>query len=154
MYRFLMIVSIVFLTACSDNMDCCVVVDTATDIHFVKPDGSNFFDTLAGMPDIKVFFEKKGIKEEIYRGNLDFPKMYFFYISNGKYMMRLFPSDYLESNYSTTYIVLNESDMDTIFCKFNTENNNIICTDLWYNGLKRCDPTQARNFEVIKFDTL
>ena len=155
MRKILVFISLLFLMiSCSDNSDCCVIVDTATDIHFIKPDGSNFFDTLAGSPDIRVFFEKNGELEEVFRGNLDYPQMYFFYKVSGKFIMRLFPSDYLEKEYSSTCILLNDADMDTIRCKFNTNNSNLICTDVWYNGLKRCSAKEPRKIEVIKYSNL
>jgi hypothetical protein len=83
--------------------------------------------------NIKTYTLEHGVKTEVFRGNLDYPKDFLMYENDGKYFMRLFLNGSLDGDLGVTYVQWSENDMDTFKYEISTANDNIICTKVWYN---------------------
>ncbi len=55
---------------------------------------------------------------------------------NGNLILTVFPSNYYESNQSTTLIELNQNVVDTLVCEFELGSNREICKRAWLNGIE------------------
>jgi hypothetical protein len=99
-----------------------------------------------------VYFVRNGQAEKIYRGNLDAPKMCKVAESaSGEKKLYLFPSDYLDNNYSLTLLEFPDGKVDTVRCYITTRRGDQICKQVWYNGeLKWQQGQDGRRIEIVK----
>ena len=130
-----------FMTNCKKGDDCCVNRELSVKIEYfneegedlLNPDNSGHFIE----KDIKNFYLVDGEKKEIFRGNLDMPKMFRLlkpYKQRG-YALGLSLNDISNKKIKTTYLQLNESDTDTITHSLvQTKNSNQLLDKVWYNG--------------------
>lgn len=141
------------LSACSTSQDCCTVIDTAVNIHYLDQQGKNWL-TEQGITEqnLTVYFVKEGQAEKIYRGNLDAPKMCkVIEGESAEKELRLFPSDYLANSYSLTLLEFPDGKVDTVKCYIETKGINQICKQVWYNGASKWQAGQtSRRIEIIK----
>ena len=133
------------MTNCNDNNDCCTVIDTDIGIEYINEKEEDLLNSKTvnhyNKNDIKVFYLVNGVKKEIFRGNLDYPKM--FEVSSSmnsdsiiKYGLTLFLNDLSGEEIKTTYLQLSENDTDTIThtLQKTKNNNNKIIDKVWYNS--------------------
>jgi len=150
---YLLLLPLIF-SSCEKSKNCCTVVDTAIEIHYVDENGNNWLNQQElNENNINVYFMKEGQKEKIFRGNLDQPKMFSVRKNAlGEDALGLSPSDYIENNKSRTLIEFSSADVDTVDCLFNTSNSNMICEEVWYNGKPIWDASQntPRAVEIVK----
>ena len=140
---------ILLLSGCSKQSDCCTIIDTAVQIHYVNASGENLINSSEAFKEqnIKLYFRNGDEYEYAFQGNLDYPNMH--YLSegaNGELILTVFPSNYYDGNLSTSLIEINESIVDTLVCEFDLGSNKEICTKAWLNGAEM----QNRFIEVIK----
>jgi len=102
--------------------------------------------------NIKIFYLIEGQKEEIFKPNLDNPRMFFIYENEetGKYVMNLGPNDALGDEYPITYIQWDEKDTDTLKCEFARGDNFTITTKVWLNDSVIWD-VNGDNFPDIRY---
>jgi hypothetical protein len=132
-------------------------MDTDLDILVTDKGGNNLLNP--SFPDsfkedsIKIYYIIKGVKTEVFKPNLDYPRM--FYIWNdgddGEYRMRLFPNDADDDQYPKTLIEWETDNLDTLACHFKRNMNNVICDEIWLNGMLLDDEiTGNRMFTIVK----
>lgn len=125
--------------SCKNTNDCCVLVDTDVQIHYINQQGENLINSSDEFDEskIKVYFKNGTEYEYIYQGNLDNPNMHFINTdSNGNVILTVFPSNYYVDDRSTTLIELNKNITDTLVCEFHLSGNNVICKNAWLNGIE------------------
>lgn len=85
--------------------------------------------------EIKLYYLVNGEQEEVFDGNLDYPRHFFIYENeiDGAFVIRIFPNEAMENHLSTTFIQWNEEESDTLECEFVSGNNFLIATQLWWN---------------------
>ncbi len=130
------------LQSCSNTSDCCTTIDTEINIHYITADGQNLInsDTDYNQENIRIYYLNGDNFEYFYFGNLDYPNMHKVYERDSSdLILRVFPSNLYDGNFSTTLIELNSAVMDTLVCEFRLENNLEICTNAWLNGVQMND---------------
>lgn len=100
--------------------------------------------------NVDLFYLNNGQKERVYNGNMDYPENFFIFEANGQYYMRLFPSEYVIGNRSTSFIQFNQTDIDTLTCQLLKSESKAVCTQVWYNDQLVWDGNGPRYFEIRK----
>jgi len=107
--------------------------------------------------DIKIFYLSKGVKEEVYHSNYDYPRN--FYISEeadskGDFWMTLFLNSSADEAYPITYIKWSENDTDTLKCDVYRNEGLVSVQNIWLNDSlvwKAEDYSKGpRNIYIIK----
>lgn len=157
MYKYLLIITLMFQISCdkNENMD---VVDTGISLSIVdnlgkdllNPDSLNSFNN----NNVKLYYLKNGIEEFYHCGNCDLPNG-FTYDTKDHFNTFVFrPNFEQQQNNSNpiTYIQWNESDRDTVQCQItrNGNNSSITCTKVWYNGELVWNSEGERFFTITK----
>lgn len=135
---FIFIPIIGILHSCTNQSNCCTIVDINNRIHYQNSLGENLINSSSEFDEskIKIYYKNGDKYDYALNGQLDHPNMHFVYSdSNDNLILTIFPSRIYEGTNSTTLIELNENVVDTLFCEFNFDNNNIICTNSWLNGV-------------------
>jgi hypothetical protein len=133
--------------------DCCKMIDTAVSIRYVDQQDQNWLTQQSlTEKDLTVYFVRNGQAEKIYRGHLDAPKMcQVIESASGEKELYLFPSDYLDNNYSLTLLEFPDGKVDTVRCYITTRRGDQICKQVWYNGeLKWQQGQDGRRIEIVK----
>lgn len=125
--------------SCSNDDDCCVIIDVGIQIHYQTQSGENLLGSSEEYDanNIRVYYKNGEEFEYIFNGNLDYPNMHYVYedeLQNS--ILTVFASNYYEGNLSTTLIELNENTKDTLVCEFELDSNREICTRAWLNGVE------------------
>jgi hypothetical protein len=153
-------ISLLFLflfTNCSED-DCCTVIDLQAGIEYHNLDGDDLLNPNTtnhfSQNEIKVYYLVDGEKKEIFRGNLDNPRMFDISSSTDansviRYGMALSLNDLSSEEIKTTYLELNENDIDTITHTLRNNGNNKVIDKVWYNG-KLPDNEDWKTFKIIK----
>lgn len=126
-------------TGCDKKTDCCTIIDTDVQILYRNELGKNLINSMSDFEEsnIKVYYKNGNKFEYIYEGNLDSPNMHRIHEDeNGNLILTVFPSNYYESNQSTTLIELNQNVVDTLVCEFELGSNREICKRAWLNGIE------------------
>jgi hypothetical protein len=135
--------------SCNSNEICCTIVDVDISIHYLNENGQSLFD--GNLPynadDINLYYKKGKEFQKVFNPNYDHPKNCFTY-QNEKMetIIRVFPSDVYEGNFSTTLIAFTESIVDTMICEFELGPSREVCKNVWYNGVKM----KNREFDIVK----
>ena len=126
-----------------------MIVKNSEGIDLLNPNSSNNLNT----NNIKLFYLKNGVSEEVYNPSLDLPRNYMIYSqSDGIYRIRIFPNDIQSEEFPITYIKWNETDTDTIKCKLKYTENTIVLEKVWFNEEFKLDTTQNSGFtfQILK----
>ncbi|MCB9301804.1 MAG: hypothetical protein H6566_14250 [Lewinellaceae bacterium] len=124
---------------CDKKTDCCTIIDTDVQILYRNELGENLINSTTDFEEtnIKVYYKNGNEFEYIYKGNLDLPNMHRIdEDENGNLILTIFPSNYYESNQSTTLIELNQNVVDILVCEFELGSNREICKRAWLNGIE------------------
>lgn len=105
--------------------------------------------------NIKHYTLVKGVKTEVFHGNYDYPKDFYIYEKDGKYIMTLFLDGSSDGDLGVTYVQWSENYVDTFKCEVSTAHNNAICTKLWYNDsliwtIADYSQKKSRTVDIIK----
>ncbi|MEH0155927.1 hypothetical protein V6R21_17405 [Limibacter armeniacum] len=137
--QFLLFLLILTFGCSSDGKECCTVIDVSLLISLTGNDGTDLLNPEE--PDhydeasIDIYALIDGEEKRVFDGNLDLPEHFKVVEIDGQYYMNLFVNETADDdNLAVTYIKWNESDTDTLMCDFNKSHNNIILTEVWYNG--------------------
>lgn len=147
----------ILLIGCSsdDDIQCCVVIDTAISIKYLNENGDNLLDMETGginFSEINVFQKIENEWVRYSEGSSDYPKgVRIIEREDGKYL-NVFPSTVTAGNtYSETKIEFSEEDFDIIKTEIDKSSSNTIVTKVWYNNeLKWKAYETERMFEIIK----
>lgn len=132
-------IALVGAFSCDKKSDCCTIIDTDVSIHYITKSGSDLINSSDDFDEsnIRIYYKNGNAFEYVYKGNLDNPGMYLLDPDeNGKLILTVFPSNYYESNQSSTLIELNPNAIDTLVCEFELESNREICKKAWLNGVE------------------
>jgi hypothetical protein len=143
--------------SCSSGSDCCTVIDLQIGLEYVNGEGEDLLnpntENYYNENDIKVFYLVNGEKKEIFRANLDKPKMLSLSPSHNErnyFIFSLSLNDLSTENVKTTYLQLDENDIDTITHTLQkTYNNNKIINKVWYNG-QLPNNESWKTFKILK----
>lgn len=131
-----------FSSACKDQDDCCVIIETAVQISYVNDQGENLLNSSTEFDEskIRIYYKKEDSFEYAYDGNLDAPNMYsIYYDQDSMQLLKVFPSNHYDGNFSTTLIEFNETTVDTLYCEFELGDSKEICIGAWLNGVEMPD---------------
>lgn len=115
----------------------------------LNPNSPNTLNT----SNIKLYYLKNGISEEVYNPNSDYPRNFMIFMDQeGLYRMRIFPNALKNEEFSVTYIKWNETDSDTVKCKFSFDCNATILQKVWFNDTLKLDTALGDGlfFEILK----
>jgi len=99
--------------------------------------------------EIKIFYLINGEMEEVYDALMDSPRNFFIFKSESEYKLRLF-LDY-STDFTTTYIKWNESEMDTIQAEIFKTEGLTAYSKAWYNNEIVCENARGGCFfEIVK----
>ena len=156
MKNLIIIVLLLILVSCSSeeskndatySIDFEMIVKNSDGADLLNPNTPNTFNT----PNIKLFYLKKGILEEVYSPTADFPRNYKIYQHiDGIYRIGIFPNDSKSENLPVTHIEWNATDTDTIKGEFYYSENAVIIQKVWFNDELRLDFSNGRTFEIVK----
>lgn len=157
MYKYLLILGII-ISSCSKKSQEMAVLDTYIDIKLTDMSGNDLLNSQSpnsyNNSNIEIFYLQNGSEQFYYCGNCDHQKGYYFFERDNKFVMRLFANFESQNNNSNpiTYIQWNESDRDTIQCKYyrSGNGNSINCTKVWYNGEIAWENQGERIITIIK----
>jgi len=155
MKRIFTLIIIGFLTiSCTDDENCCTVIDIGVDIKYLNENGENLFDISNGFDFSKInaYHKNDGNWEKYFEGNLDYPKGLMLVERKDGTYLRIFPSTTIvENNISESKIEFSENDSDILKTEITKTNSNTIVKKVWYNGeLKWESGKTERLFEIIK----
>ncbi len=129
--------------------DCCTIIDTDVQIHYQTQTGDDLINSSQefNQANIKIYYLVGGEFEYVYNNNLDNPGYFDVYKDqNDRQILRIFPSNNYDGDFSTTLIELNESVIDTLYCEFELTNSSEICKKVWLNG----EEYDNRYLEIMK----
>ena len=124
---------------CDKETDCCTIIDVDVQILYKNELDQNLINSNTDFEEsnIKVYYKNGNEFEYIYKGNLASPNMHRIdEDENGNLILTIFPSNYYESNQSTTLIELNQNVVDILVCEFELGSNREICKRAWLNGIE------------------
>ena len=139
----LIILTSILIISCNsddDNEDNFYALETGIDFLVSNQNGDdllnpNTFNAYSS-ENIKIFYLKDGVVEEIYNSNLDLPRNFKIVAPEDsgieKYYMSIFLNNFVSDN-AITYVEWNETDTDTIRANFNNGDNYSILSKAWYN---------------------
>jgi len=149
MKRYILLALGFILFSCDPEspIDCCTNVDTAIFIHYQNELGEDLIDSDEnhGQDQIRIYFKEGNEFVYAYDNQLDSPNHYEVIDMDDQLLLRLFPSDQYEGNFSTTLIELNETKIDTVLAEFEFVNG-VQCKKVWVNGIEM----DGRNFSLIR----
>src|SRR5690606_16006177 len=116
----------------------------------LNPQNPNSFNE----PDIKLFYLVNGEVNEVYDGNMDYPRNFVIheYPPTSEYRIGVFLNHAETEELPITYIKWNETDTDTLKCEIYRTNSLTKITKLWLNDVQiwtSSDNTEPY-FELIK----
>lgn len=159
MKNLIMLLSVIFLSSCTSDDEKKnefnystafeMIVKNSEGIDLLNPNSFNSLNT----NNIKLYYLKNGVSEEVYNPSLDLPRNYTIYLhSDGIYRIRIFPNEIQSEEFPITYIKWNETDTDTIKCKLKYTENAIVLEKVWFNEVFKLDTTlnHGLTFEILK----
>jgi len=159
MKNLIILLSILFLSSCSSDDEkknafnyanqFQMTVKNSEGIDLLNPNSPNTLNT----NNIKLYYLKNGVSEEVYNPSADFPRNYMIYLHpDGFYRIELTPNDAASEEFPISYIKWNETDTDTIKCKINYSENAIILEKVWFNEEFKLDTglNNGLTFEIVK----
>lgn len=114
----------------------------------LNPDNSNSYNH----SEIKLFYKKNGVYEEVFDENLDYSRNIKIYKHIDKYRIGIVLNHSVEEVQPETVIRWNESESDTIKCEFYQTNSLIRIDKVWLNNTLIWNSTNNSEpyFELIK----
>lgn len=103
----------------------------------LNPENSNSYNH----SDIKLFYKKNGVYDEVFNKNLDHPRNIKIYKHIDNYRIRITLNHIIEETQPETLIKWNENDSDTIKAEFNRTNSSTIIKKTWLNDSLIWDST-------------
>ena len=159
MKNLIMLLSVMFLSSCNSDDEKKnefnystgfeMIVKNSEGIDLLNPNSPNTLNT----NNIKLFYLKNGVSEEVYNPSLDLPRNYMIYLqSDGIYRIRIFPNEIQSEEFPISYIKWNETDIDTIKCKLKYTENAVVLEKVWFNEVFKLDTTlnNGLTFEILK----
>ncbi|WP_242085481.1 hypothetical protein [Aestuariivivens sediminis] len=114
----------------------------------LNPENPNAFKE----SEIKLFYVINGNTEEVYDGNLDYPRHFLIYQYYDQYRIRVFLNHSETENIPVTYIQWNEMDTDTIKNEMNRSDTFVKIQKVWLNDNLIWDTVNKSEpyFELLK----
>lgn len=145
--RIILLTAFMFAGAsCNDKLCGCTVMELSTFVIVSDSEGRNLLNPETPgyfkEEDIRIYFVRNGVREEVYRANLDTPRNFSIdeYNSDHEYAMKLFPYEgNSDKEVTTTIIRWNKVDEDTVACEVRREDSYTGISKVWYNGELVCD---------------
>ncbi len=117
---------------------CCDVIDTGIAIRYTDAQGHDWLRAQQITADgMEVYFLCAGKKLRVYNASRDLPKSIrlFREPDTARTILGLGPSDcYTSASESVTLLEFPDHSVDTVQCRFNLANGNVVCTEVRYNG--------------------
>ncbi len=136
---------------------CCKIISSHFDFYVVDKDGNDLLDpestTSINLQAAKVYYLLNEKKTEIYRGNLDAPRMYLVFPPEGeqnKYSMRIFLNIEDSASITTTYLEWNEARTDIFTAEVLRKKNNTTVAKVWLNDILVWDRSTAAGKPLYK----
>lgn len=155
MKYFISLLFVFLFTNCSED-DCCTVIELQVGLEYYNQDGDDLLDPSTmnhfSENEIKVYYLVAGEKKEIFRGNLDNPRMFSLsepHAERDYFILSLSLNDLSSEEIKTTYLELNENDTDTLTHMLKQSGNNKIIDKVWYNG-ELSNNEDWKTFKIIK----
>ncbi len=149
MTRYLSLVLLIFILSCDseNSVDCCTNIDTELSIHYINEAGENLVNSTEefDQANIRIYFKDGEIFKYAYNNRLDLPNYHQVIDIDDQLVIRLFPSDLYEGEFSTTLIELTANLVDTIVTQFEFTNG-VQAKKVWVNG-KEMD---HRHFTLLR----
>ncbi|MEO8774409.1 MAG: hypothetical protein ABI371_08815 [Gelidibacter sp.] len=151
----LFFLSSICFTSCNLDDKEQFIIDTAVDISIKDNGGNDLLSTdnsiSLNQNEFKIFYEINGEKIEVNNGNLDHSKGFFVYQHENEYRVKIFPNSDIKASEPITYIKWNETDIDTLRCEIERNENSEVCKKVWLNDklVWQAYDTE-RYFEIIK----
>lgn len=108
-------------------------------LSFVDEQGNDRLDPDHSIPlsesNLDIYYLKDGEKEKVFDGNLDYPKNFKIYYSEGegKFTMMLWPSNHIEEDGNTTTLIeFPDATVDTVTMEPTNEDANS-AVKIWYD---------------------
>jgi len=153
--KYLIAMATVLFSSCSSDDSDQFIVDTHIDVLIKDSNGNNLLDpenvNSYKEEQIKIFYLVNGQQSEVNNSNLDYPKGFFIYEHENEFRIRIFPNSDKNEETPVTYIMWNNTDIDTIKCSIERKSNSEICKKVWLNDNLVWEAYETeRFFEIIK----
>lgn len=141
MFKSFSLVVIAVLIGCSSETGplCCAPPNANIEFSIVDTQGADRLDpdhnSSLSESNLDIYYLKDGEKEKVFDGNLDYPKNFKIYYSEGegKFTMMLWPSNHIEEDGNTTTLIeFPDSTVDTVTMEPTNEDANS-AVKIWYD---------------------
>lgn len=142
-------------TGCA-HPKCCDVIDTAVHITYRDASGGDWLRTNNVTAEkMENYSVCGGTKTRVFQGNYDAPKMLRLYREpdTARTTLQVYPNDCGAAvEESVTLLEFPDHSVDTLRCRFDHHDGNVVCTAARYNGKLRWSNQQGgiRAFTVTK----
>lgn len=161
MRKLLLIITIFTIVSCGKNQTKINdVINTSVGIYYTDNLNRDLLDTNIvnsyRYSNLKHYYLNKNMqKVEIYKPNLDYPKLVYIHkvTSTNKYILNLEP--YIDelnigTDTITSILSLNGLTTDTVSFEINSTDNIIETTKIWYNRVLKYSGNGVKEFTIVK----
>lgn len=154
------ILILAIFTACNKDdkpSEIAVYLDTSIEISLKDVNGIDLLNP--NNPDsykagnIKIFYLIDGEKQEVYDGNMAYPRNFLIYENANEYRIRIFQNSVISEELPITYVEWNENEIDTLQAEYyRPKPNEPRVQKVWFNGELKWDGQNGEEgfFTVVK----